>query len=99
MAFYACSDDFPENIASSKETVLKSIKILNAGADGSTVIEGTVDEYTKTVSFPRIDPETDFSAIRFEAEVSQCGSLEKETYEVPCAAWESETQIVVKVVN
>ena len=97
--FNACSDDFPENIESSAETVLTSIKIINAGADGSTVVEGTVDEFTKTVSFPRIDPETDFSAIRFEIESSQGAVLDKESYSVPFGEGESQRTIVIKVVN
>src|SRR5690606_31050888 len=83
LTFYSCKEDFPKNIESSNEVVLKSIKILNAGADGNTVIEGTVNEDTKAVSFPRLDPETDFSAIRFEAEVSQGASLDSETYQIP----------------
>ncbi|MEC3880053.1 DUF4623 domain-containing protein [Parapedobacter sp. 10938] len=98
-AFSACSDDFPENIESSAETVLTSIKILNAGVDGSTVLEGTVDEFTKTVSFPRIDPETDFSAIRFEMEGSQGATLDQESYLVPFDEGESQRTLVIKVVN
>src|SRR5690606_29919457 len=99
MTIGACSDDFPENIESSAETVLTSIKILNAGADGSTVLEGAVDEFTKTVSFPRIDPETDFSAIRFEIEGSQGATLDQESYSVPFGEGESQRTIVIKIVN
>lgn len=95
----ACSEDFPENIESSKMTVLKSIKILNAGADGSTVIEGVIDENKKTVSFPRVDPETDVSAIRFEAETSEGASLETDTYAFPFEEGQAERTITIKVVN
>ena len=99
LTFYSCSEDFPKNIESSNEVVLKSIKILNAGADGTTVVEGTVNEQTKAVSFPRLDPETDFSAIRFEAEMSQGATLDKETYEIPFQEGDAERSIIVKTVN
>src|SRR3546814_770624 len=89
-----CSSDL-----SSAETVLTSIKILNAGVDGATVVEGTVDEFTKTISFPRIDPETDFSALRFEIEGSQGAVLDQESYMVPFEDGQSQRTIVVKIVN
>src|SRR5699024_12862111 len=66
----SCSKDFPTNVESSDKVVLESIKIVNAGPDGNAVIEGTVNENKKTVTFPRIDPETDFSSIKFEAQLS-----------------------------
>src|SRR5690606_951801 len=99
MVLNSCSEDFPENIESSKMTVLKSIKILNAGADGSTVVEGVIDENKKTVSFPRVDPETDVSAIQFEAEASEGASLETDTYSFPFAEGDAEKTITIKLVN
>lgn len=99
LSFYSCSEDFPKNIESSNEVVLKSIKILNAGVDGNTVVEGTVNEQTKAVSFPRLDPETDFSAIRFEAEMSQGATLDKETYEIPFQEGDAEKSIIIKTLN
>lgn len=97
--FVACSDDYPKNVESPYEVVLKSIKIVNAGPDGNMVVEGTVDEDKKTVTFPRIDPETDLSAIKFEVELSEGATLDKEYYEFPFAEGESEKTIVIKVVN
>src|SRR5690606_3948794 len=98
-AFSSCSDDFPSNIDSTNQVVLKSIKILNAGADGQTVVEGIVDENKKTVTFPRVEPETDLTAIRFEVETSQGASLDKETYTFPFDPGQSERTITIKVEN
>ena len=67
----SCKDDFPDNVESDKITVLKSIKIVNAGKSGNEIIEGVVNENTKTVSFPRIDPETDLSAITVLVQVDR----------------------------
>jgi hypothetical protein len=97
--FVACSDDYPKNVDSPYEVVLKSIKIVNAGPDGNRVVEGTVDEDKKTVTFPRIEPETDLSAIRFEAELSEGATLDKEYYTFPFSEGEAEKTIVIKVVN
>lgn len=99
MIFNSCSEDFPENIESSKMTVLKSIKIVNAGADGSTVIEGVIDENKKTVWFPRVDPETDVSAIRFEIEASEGAVLETDTYAFPFGEGDAEKTVTIKLVN
>ena len=72
---------------------------MNAGPDGNMIVEGTVDEDKKTVTFPRIDPETDLSNIRFEAQLSEGATLDKEYYEFPFLEGESEKTIVIKVVN
>src|SRR5690606_24846504 len=84
---------------SSNMTVLNSIKIVNAGPNGDMVLQGVVDEDLKTVSFPRIAPETDFSQLKFEAEVSTGAKLEKEIYPVTFEDGETEKVIVVKVMN
>lgn len=99
MFFTSCEEDFPTNVESPYEVVLKSIKIVNAGADGNTVVEGRLDENTKTVWFPRVDPETDLTAIRFEAEMSEGAQLDKETYSFEFEEGKDEETIVIKVVN
>jgi len=99
MFFTSCEEDFPTNVESPYEVVLKSIKIVNAGADGNTVVEGRLDENTKTVWFPRLDPETDLTAIRFEAEMSEGAQLDKETYSFEFEEGKDEETIVIKVVN
>ncbi|MBB2949929.1 MULTISPECIES: DUF4623 domain-containing protein [Sphingobacterium] len=96
---YSCKDDFPVNVESDKITVLKSIKIVNAGKAGNEIIEGVVNEASKTVSFPRIDPETDLSAIKFEAGTSDGAILEQDTYAIPFKEGESESTVVIKITN
>lgn len=97
--FFACSEDFPKNVESTKFTVLESIKILNAGADGNTIVEGVIDENRKTVWFPRLDPETDVSAIRFEATMSDGAKLDKDEYSFDFEEGADSKTIVLKVVN
>lgn len=96
----SCKDDYPEALdTSSNVTVLNSIKIVNAGQAGNTVLEGVVDENAKTVSFPRIDPATNFANIKFEANLSTGAKLSQESYSVAFGEGESEKVIVVKVSN
>ncbi|MDQ8006113.1 MAG: DUF4623 domain-containing protein [Pedobacter sp.] len=96
----ACKDDLPKPLdTSSNVTVLNNIKIVNAGANGNIVLQGVVDEDAKTVWFPRIDTLTDFSKLKFEAEVSGGAKLDKEVYPVTFEAGQSEQVIVVKVMS
>lgn len=100
LTMVSCKDELPGAMdTSDKFTVLKSIKIVNAGPNGNEVVIGTVNEDTKTVTFPRLDTLTDFSKLRFEAELSEGATLDQETYTVPFSEGESERTIVIKVVN
>lgn len=102
IAFIAlsCKDDLPSGVDSSdKFTVLESIKIINAGKDGDIVLVGEVNEKTKTVSFPRIDPETDFENLRFEAVTSDGAKLEKDAYKIVFEEGNTERAITIKVTN
>jgi len=96
----SCKDDLPGPLdTSSNITVLKAIKIVNAGANGDMVLEGVVDEDKKTVSFPRIEPETDFSNLKFEAELSNGAKLDKESYDIAFEEGQSSKVITVKAIN
>ena len=99
LAIFACEEDLPKNIESDDGVQLNSIKIINAGADGNQVVEGVVDEVRKTVSFPRLDTLTDFSNLRFEAEMSPGAMLDQESYDVGLEDGQAEKTIVIKVVN
>lgn len=100
LSLASCKDDLPQALdTSSNVTVLNSIKIVNAGANGNTVLEGVVDENAKTVSFPRIDPSTNFSNLKFQAEVSAGAKLSQETYPVTFEDGQSEKVIVIKILN
>ena len=96
---FACSESYPDNVESSNYTVLESIKIVNGGANGNTVLEGKIDENKKTVWFPRLDPETDLSAIRFEATMSAGAKLDKEEYAFDFEEGKDSKSITVKVMN
>jgi hypothetical protein len=103
LIFYSCSDNGdnvkpPDNKDSTK-VVLKSIKIVNAGADGNTVVEGTIDKDAKTVTFSSLDPETDFSNIKFEAELSSGATLDKSSYSFSFPEGDTTSTITVRVVN
>ncbi len=100
LSLSSCKKDLPGALdTSANMTVLNSIKIVNAGAGGTTVLEGTVDETAKTISFPRIEPTTDFSNLKFEAVLSDGAKLDKETYPVTFEDGQSEKVIVVKVMS
>src|SRR5690606_33336553 len=89
----SCFEDFPGNIESDKFTDLKSIKIVNAGASGTEVLEGNIDENTKTITFPRLDTLSDFSNIKFEAITSEGAQLEKDVVAIPYESGKTQTDI------
>lgn len=97
--FTSCEEDYPQNVESPNQVVLKSIKILNAGASGNTVIEGKIDEDKKTVWFPRVDPETDLSAIQVEATMSEGAKLESNVLKFDFDEGQDAKTVVLKVVN
>ena len=99
VVFSSCTEDFPGNVESDKFTDLKSIKIVNAGASGDEELEGTIDEATKSIMFPRLDTLTDFSAVRFEAVTSTGAVLENEVISIPYQSGDSQKDIFLKVVN
>ena len=77
ISLVSCEEDYPKSHIAPYDTELLAIKIVNAGADGKTVVEGTIDEANKTINFPRLDVETNFSALSFEAELSEGAELFK----------------------
>lgn len=99
VGFTSCSDDFPSNVESDKFADLKAIRIVNAGASGTEVVEGTIDENKKTISFPRLDTLTNFAELKFEVETSDGSHLEKEVYNVPYASGDEKKEIFLKILN
>ena len=75
----SCEDKLPESKVFPYETSLISIKIVNAGADGNTVVEGVVDEDNKQVTFPKLDKDSPLSALKVEATVSDGAELTETT--------------------
>ena len=95
----ACSEDFPSNVESKEFVELKSIKITNAGPLGNEVLVGRVDENTKSIWFPRVEPDTDFSKLKFEVELSDGAMLDKDFYEVVIEEGQAEKDLIIKVLN
>ena len=79
--FTACEDNLPESRDFPYETNLVSIKIVNAGADGNTVVEGTIDENKKEITFPKLDKDSPFAELRVEASVSEGAELTQTTFD------------------
>ncbi len=98
--FFACREDLPSEMdTSDKFTVINAIRIVNAGEDGDEILEGTINENAKEIAFPRIDPNTDFSRLRFEAETSDGARLEQNVYAVEFAEGVYQKDIIIKVIN
>lgn len=98
-SFTSCSEDFPGNVDSDKFTTLEAIRIINAGAAGNEILEGTIDENTKSVTFPRIDTLSDFENLKFEAVTSTGSKLEKDVYTIPYQSGDTQKDIILKVTN
>lgn len=98
--FTSCKDDLPSAMETSdRVTTLEFIKLVEVGADKSVVLQGTIDHDKKEISFPRIDPTTDFNNLKFEIQSASGAKLEKDAYQVVFQEGESERTIVIKVVN
>lgn len=95
----ACDDDYPKSKVEPYATELLTIKVLNAGADGSTVLQGTIDEENKTVSFPRLELTTDFSALKFEAEVSEGAELKQTVFDFSMDEEEASKRLLLRIQN
>lgn len=76
LGLVSCDEDYPKSHIAPYDTELLSIKITNAGADGNTVVEGTIDEDNKIINFPRLDMTTNFSALNLDAKLSDGATLQ-----------------------
>lgn len=100
MLFTSCREELPDALDTSDKFVeIKAIRIVNAGPNGNEVVEGTINETTKQISFPRISPESNLSAIKFEVEASNGAVLDKETYSFEFEEGESSKNVTIKLVN
>ncbi|MCC8188009.1 MAG: DUF4623 domain-containing protein [Bacteroides sp.] len=94
----SCSSDDSEPEVSGL-TIIYGIKILNAGADGTEIVVGTVDEDKKEISFPEVDPETNLSGVRFEVELPEGARMDEEEYNFTIAEGKSSLTRVISVIN
>lgn len=77
----SCEEKLPENKVYPYETQLISIKILNAGADGNSVVEGTINQDKKEITFPKLDKDSPFDQLRVEATVSDGAEITETVYD------------------
>lgn len=78
-ALTGCNDDsIVEN--PSGETFIYRLSIANGGLTGTDMIQGTINEETKTITFDA-PAETDIEAIKFASKLSLGAHLDKETYD------------------
>lgn len=77
----SCEEKLPENKVYPYETQLISIKILNAGADGNAVVEGTINQDKKEITFPKLDKDSPFDQLRVEATVSEGAEITETVYD------------------
>ncbi|MCH3995359.1 MAG: DUF4623 domain-containing protein [Prevotella sp.] len=97
--FFSCSDNYPKSKEEPYATDLLSIKIINAGAEGNTIVDGTIDEENKMVSFPRLDTLTDFSAINVDAKVSEGAKITQSVFDFSMSEEESFKTLILRVIN
>lgn len=99
LCLHSCEDTYPSAADSAYPVDMKALRILNAGADGNTVFDGTIDEANKIVNFKRIDPATDFSALKLEATLPEGAVLEKDVLDFSMLEGESEKTLLLRVKN
>ena len=76
----ACSEEeFVDN--PSGEVFIYRLNVVNAGLSGTEVVEGELNEETKTVDFT-IPAESDVQALKFSGKLSLGAKLDAETYDV-----------------
>lgn len=98
VAAVSCNNEetYPE---SPDLTVIYGISIVNAGEQGNQVLVGTIDEILKEISFPEVDTLTDFSRIRFTAELPEGAQLDEEVYNFSMGPADSRLKRTIAVVN
>lgn len=95
----SCGDDYPTSKVYPYPTDLLSIKIVNGGVSGNETFEGTIDEDKKMVNFPRMDPSTDFSALKVEATLSGEATLEQYVYDFSMDEADVSKTLLLRVKN
>lgn len=95
----SCEDKYPAGMEQPYLTELTAIKIVNAGPGGNMVMEGRIDEANKMIDFKRIDPATDFSALKVEAQLSEGATLEKDVFDFSMDEETAEKTLLLRVKN
>lgn len=95
----SCEEKLPENKVYPYETQLISIKILNAGADGNTVVEGTINQDKKEITFPKLDKDSPFDQLRVEATVSEGAEITETVYDYSMEEGTASKTQVIRIQN
>ena len=99
LSLVSCDEDYPKSHIAPYDTELLSIKITNAGADGNTVVEGTIDEDNKIINFPRLDMTTNFSALNLDAKLSDGATLQNSVLDFSMDEETASKTLVLRIVN
>lgn len=99
LTLVACDEDYPKSQIAPYDTELLSIKIVNAGAGGNTVVEGIIDEANKTINFPRLDIATNFAALNLQAELSEGAELQNSVMDFSMDEETASKTLIIRIVN
>lgn len=95
----SCGDDYPKSKEAPYDNEIISIKVMNAGADGNTVLEGTINRSQNVIDFPRMDPATNFAALRVEAKLPEGAELSENVLNFSMDEEDAEQTLTIKVIN
>ena len=104
VSLVSCDEDLPkaqdlEGTSGIYDTEIHAIRITNAGAEGNKVVEGSIDEESKTINFPRLDVQTNFSALAFEADLSKGAVLKEPVMDFTMDEETGEKTSILRIVN
>lgn len=99
LGFVSCEKELPSQVEQPYDTEISAISIVNAGADGATVMEGRIDEYNKMIDFKRIVPETDFSQLKVQATLSEGAVLENDVFDFSMDEETTEKTQILRIKN
>lgn len=104
VSLVSCDEDLPkaqdlEGTSGIYDTEIHAIRITNAGAEGNKVVEGSIDEESKTINFPRLDVQTNFSALAFEADLSKGAVLKEPVMDFTMDEETAEKTSILRIVN
>lgn len=95
----SCGENYPDANEQPYATDLLSIKIVNGGVTGTETFEGTVDEAKKMVNFARMEPASDFSALKVEAKLSPGAVLENDVFDFSMDEADRSKTLLLRVKN
>lgn len=101
ISMVSCKDD--ETYHESPDlTYVKNVSIIIGGVmGGDTIVHGKVDEINKEITFPKLDKLTRLSNVRFEGELPDGATFDKESYDftVDTASGATQSRQIISIVN